>query len=126
MGGMAAIYGYDASESQAISTLAEVLATTSINFIDTSNDNGNGESERRIGTALREAGGLPSGLVLATKADPMPGSADFSAKRVRASFLESAERTESIGSTPITSTTPSECRLRKQLGRVEPSRACSP
>lgn len=92
LGGMAAIYGYDVEENQAISTLAEVLATESINFIDSSNDYGNGESERRIGAAIREAGGLPNGLVLATKADPSPGNPDFSAKRIRASFLESAER----------------------------------
>ncbi|MET0297356.1 MAG: aldo/keto reductase, partial [Microbacterium sp.] len=64
-----------------------------IRFLDTSNGYGlHGESERRIGAALREAGGLPDDYVLATKVDPAPGSTDFSGARVRASFRESLDR----------------------------------
>lgn len=40
--------------------------------IDTAANYGGGESERRIGLALAERGGLPSGFVLATKADRDP------------------------------------------------------
>ncbi|WP_131684170.1 aldo/keto reductase [Pseudarthrobacter sp. YALA5] len=63
------------------------------NFIDTSNEYGNGGgSELRIGQALAVAGGLPDGFVLATKVDPVPGTADFSGERVRRSVEESLER----------------------------------
>src|SRR3979411_56291 len=50
---------------------------------------GDGESERRIGLALRERGGLPQGFVLATKADRQRGTNDFSADQVRRSVERS-------------------------------------
>jgi D-threo-aldose 1-dehydrogenase len=84
-------YGYTVSAERAIATMARVLAGP-FNFIDTSNNYGNGDSERRIGKALAEAGGLPGGFVLATKVDPLPGSDDFSGERVRASVAESLDR----------------------------------
>lgn len=61
-------------------------------FIDTSNEYGGGESERRIGRALAALGGAPDGAVIATKVDPAPGSADFSGRRVRESIEESLTR----------------------------------
>jgi len=92
LGSFPAQYGYEVSTDQALATMREVLAGP-INFIDTSNEYGNGgDSERRIGQALVEAGGLPDGFVLATKVDPLVGSADFSGDRVRASVEESLER----------------------------------
>jgi len=83
------VYSYQVSEAEAIATVRAVL-DSEITFLDTSN--GYGESERRIGKAIAEAGGLPEGFVLATKVDPAPGSTDFSGARVRASVQESLER----------------------------------
>jgi D-threo-aldose 1-dehydrogenase len=85
-------YGYEVGEERAIATVQAVLAGP-INFLDTSNGYGaDGESERRIGEAIRRAGGLPAGFVLATKVDPDPRTGDFSGARVPASLEESLER----------------------------------
>jgi D-threo-aldose 1-dehydrogenase len=72
--------------------IATVLAAldSPIRFIDTSNGYSGGESERRIGAALRRAGGLPEGVVVETKTDPK--GADYSGDRVRRSVEESMER----------------------------------
>jgi len=91
LGNFPSQYGYEVSEDQAVDTITSVLQGP-LNFIDTSNNYGDGESERRIGKALKASGGLPEAFVLATKVDPLPGSDDFSGKRVRASVLESLER----------------------------------
>jgi D-threo-aldose 1-dehydrogenase len=84
-------YGYEVSASRAAATMSRVFAGP-VNFIDTSNNYGDGESERRIGKALAGIGGIPAGFVLATKVDPLPGSNDFSGERVRASVAESIDR----------------------------------
>ena len=68
LGSFPAQYGYEVSTERAVATLRRVFEGP-INFIDTSNEYGNGESERRIGQALAEIGGLPHGFVLATKLD---------------------------------------------------------
>ena len=52
------VYDYQVSEADAIATVRAVL-DSEITFLDTSNNYGDGESERRIGQALAEAGGLP-------------------------------------------------------------------
>jgi D-threo-aldose 1-dehydrogenase len=92
LGSFTAQYGYEVSADRAVATIRRVFEGP-INFIDTSNEYGNGgDSERRIGQALAEVGGLPEGFVLATKVDPVPGSSDFSGERVRASVAESLER----------------------------------
>lgn len=91
LGNFPSQYGYEVSADQAVATVARTLQGP-ITFIDTSNNYGDGESERRIGKALADAGGLPDGFVLATKVDPLPGSNDFSGDRVRASVRESQER----------------------------------
>jgi len=91
LGNFPAQYGYEVGEDQAVATITRVLQGP-LNFIDTSNNYGDGESERRIGKAIAEAGGLPDGYVLATKVDPLPGSDDFSGERVRQSVRESQER----------------------------------
>jgi D-threo-aldose 1-dehydrogenase len=90
LGNFPAQYGYEVGAEQAVATVRRVLEGP-INFIDTSNNYGDGESERRIGKALAEVG-IPEGFVLATKVDPRPGSADFSGARVRESVRESLER----------------------------------
>jgi D-threo-aldose 1-dehydrogenase len=91
LGNFPAQYGYEVSTERAVATLHRVFESP-VNFIDTSNEYGKGESERRIGRVLAERGGLPEGFVLATKVDPLPGSSDFSGERVRASVGESLER----------------------------------
>src|ERR1700720_199390 len=73
-----AAFGYAVPEAQSLATLRAVFESP-LNFLDTAANYGNGESERRIGLALAERGGstpwspaergLPSGFVLATKAD---------------------------------------------------------
>jgi D-threo-aldose 1-dehydrogenase len=89
---MAGLYGYEVSEDRAVATVAAMFASP-ITFLDTSNGYGeHGEAEVRIGRAIREAGGLPEGVVLATKVDPDPETGDFSGDRVRASLEESLER----------------------------------
>lgn len=75
----------------AVATIRRVLEGP-FNFIDTSNEYGQTNSERRIGQALAEAGGLPDGVVVATKVDPIRGINDFSGDRVRRSVEESLER----------------------------------
>jgi D-threo-aldose 1-dehydrogenase len=89
--GMPGHYGYSVEPDRAIAT---VLATFDgpITFLDTSNEYGGGESERRVGAAVRARGGLPAGFVLATKVDPDPRTGDFSGRRVRASLEESLGR----------------------------------
>ena len=92
LGNFPAQYGYEVDDATAVATILKVIEGP-LNFIDTSNEYGNGgDSERRIGEALRQAGGLPEGFVLATKVDPLPGSTDFSARRTRETVLESLDR----------------------------------
>jgi D-threo-aldose 1-dehydrogenase len=89
---MARLYGYEVDEERAVATVEAAFAGP-LTFVDTSNGYGeHGEAEQRIGIAVRRAGGLPDGVVLATKVDPAPGSDDFSGERVRRSFEESLER----------------------------------
>src|SRR3972149_6186502 len=62
-------FGYDVPIPQAVAMLRAVFQSP-INFLDTAASYGDGESERRIGLALRDHGGrVPDGYVLATKAD---------------------------------------------------------
>lgn len=88
LGSMPQTYGYAVERERALATLRRVFAGP-LTFVDTSN--GYGESERRIGAALRELGGLPPGFVLSTKVDP-DATGDFSGARVHASVAESRER----------------------------------
>jgi D-threo-aldose 1-dehydrogenase len=90
LGSMPETYGYAVDTEQALSTLRAVFGGP-IRFVDTSNNYGQGESERRIGTVLREIGGLPEGFLLSTKVDS-DTDGDFSGARVRRSLDESCER----------------------------------
>jgi D-threo-aldose 1-dehydrogenase len=85
------LYGYAVSEERAEATVEAVLDGP-LNFLDTSNNYGGGNAERRIGAVLRRRGGLPDGVVVATKADADPDTGDFSGERVRRSTAESLER----------------------------------
>jgi D-threo-aldose 1-dehydrogenase len=88
-------------------------------FLDTAN--GYGESERQIGRAIEERGGLPPGFLLATKVDPAPGSTDFSGERVPRPSSRSATKVSSgiSGSPGSTSTC---CGA---TSTPAPSRSCS-
>lgn len=90
LGGMERVYGYDVSAEQAFAAIRRMLEEPAP-FLDTSNEYGNGASEERIGAALAVLD-PPSDLVLATKADPLPGSRVFDGARVRESFAESTAR----------------------------------
>lgn len=91
LGGTPRNYGYDVSREQALATLRPVFAGP-FNFLDTSNNYGDGESERRIGAVLAELGGLPEGFVLASKVDADPATGAFDGARARRSFEESLAR----------------------------------
>jgi D-threo-aldose 1-dehydrogenase len=84
-------YGYSVEPARAVATVLAAFDSP-ITFLDTSNEYGGGEVERRVGEAVRDRGGLPAGFVLETKVDPDPRSGDFSGGRVRASLEESLER----------------------------------
>jgi D-threo-aldose 1-dehydrogenase len=84
-------YGYSVEPARAVATVLAAFDSP-IRFMDTSNEYGGGEVERRIGEAVRARGALPAGFVLATKVDPDPRTGDFSGDRVRASVEESLER----------------------------------
>jgi len=63
-----------------------------INAIDTSNNYGAGQSERRIGVAIGENGGLPEGFLLSTKADRDMVTGSFTGERMLRSLEESLAR----------------------------------
>jgi D-threo-aldose 1-dehydrogenase len=88
---MPGLYGYEVAAARAEATVAAALDGP-VNFIDTSNNYGGGRAEQRIGAVLRSRGGLPPGVVLATKVDADKATGDFSGQRVRRSVEESIER----------------------------------
>ena len=90
LGNLPRSVGGKVGADEGVATVRRILAGP-ITFLDTSNSYGGGESERRIGEALSEAGGLPGGFVLATKVDA-GADGSFGAARVRRSFEESLER----------------------------------
>ena len=90
LGSMPENFGRDVVADEGVATVRRILAGP-ITFLDTSNGYSGGESERRIGKALAEAGGLPAGFVLATKVDP-GADGSFGAVRVRQSLEESLQR----------------------------------
>lgn len=89
LGSVPQIFGYDVTADAAAELLA-ALFESPISFLDTANGYSGGESERRIGAALRTRGGVPDDFVIATKVDGKDG--DYSGQRVRASIAESADR----------------------------------
>ncbi|HWU57523.1 MAG TPA: aldo/keto reductase [Microbacteriaceae bacterium] len=65
---------------------------STVNYIDTSNIYGRGESEALIGAALKATGGIPSGFVVQTKLDRNLATNDFSAAEMQRSLEESLTR----------------------------------
>lgn len=91
LGDMPEAYGVRVTEEQALVTLRAAFASP-IGFFDTSNNYGDGRAERRIGTVLKERGGLGDGRVLASKADRNMTTGDFSGDRMKRSIEESLDR----------------------------------
>jgi D-threo-aldose 1-dehydrogenase len=85
LGDMPKTFAYSTPEDQALDTIRAVFASP-INFLDTAAIYGDGESERRIGKVIKENGGLPSGFVLATKADRCKETGDFSGEQMKRSI----------------------------------------
>jgi D-threo-aldose 1-dehydrogenase len=91
LGGVPDTFGYSVPEERAIATVLKVLDSP-ITFLDTSAGYSRGESERRIGAALARAGGVPDGVVVATKVDPDPDTGAFDGPAVRRSLEGSLQR----------------------------------
>jgi D-threo-aldose 1-dehydrogenase len=91
LGDMAETFAYSVGEPQALATLRAAFSSP-ITFADTAAAYGDGESERRIGIVLRELGGLPTGYVLATKADRDLATGDFSGEQIKRSVEHSLQR----------------------------------
>ena len=91
LGSMPGAFDYETPAARGIATAVATL-TSDFGFLDTSAGYNEGESERRIGEALRQVGGLPSSIVLATKVDPDFATGEFDGAAVRRSFEGSLER----------------------------------
>ena len=88
LGDMPETFDYGVDEERAFMTL-EAALDSPINFLDTAASYGDGESERRIGEVLKGRGGLPEGVVLATKADRDLQTGEFSGDQMRRSVERS-------------------------------------
>jgi D-threo-aldose 1-dehydrogenase len=88
LGDMPETFEYGVDEDRAFQTL-EAVFESPINFLDTAASYGDGESERRIGEVLKRRGGLPEGVVLATKADRDLQTGEFSGEQMRRSVERS-------------------------------------
>ncbi len=87
LGNMPDTFDYEVSEENAIATVLAAL-DSEINYIDTAASYGDGESERRVGLALRQIGGLPAGAFLQTKEGRTPGG-DYNGDTVKRRFHRS-------------------------------------
>ena len=88
LGNMPDTYGYAVDEERARATVRTVFDSP-INFLDTSRNYGFGRSEERIGSVIRERGGLPQGFVISTKLDRDMTTGRFDARQTRSSLEES-------------------------------------
>ncbi|WP_394550781.1 aldo/keto reductase [Agromyces sp. MMS24-JH15] len=84
------VHGIVVPEADAIATVRAALAGP-LNLVDTSNNYGDGESERRIGAALAGAE-VPDGFLVQTKLDRDPETGSFDGDRMRRSLEESLGR----------------------------------
>ncbi len=99
LGSMPEAFAYDVAEEQALGTLRACFQSP-INLLDTAASYGDGESERRIGIVLRELGGVPSGYLIATKADRDLKTGDFSGTQIKRS-VERSLRLLGVDKLPI-------------------------
>jgi D-threo-aldose 1-dehydrogenase len=91
LGSMPGAFEYETPAARGVATAVAAL-TSEFGFLDTSAGYNEGESERRIGEAIREVGELPSSVVLATKVDPDFETGAFDGAAVRRSIEGSLER----------------------------------
>lgn len=89
LGNMPDTFDYEVSEGNAVATILAALESP-LNYLDTAAAYGDGESERRVGLALRQIGGLPKGVFLQTKEGQGPDG-DYSGETVRLRFYRSLE-----------------------------------
>ena len=82
IGNMGSTFGYEVAEVDAVNTILEAL-NGPFPYIDTAALYGDGESERRVGIALREIGGLPANAILQTKQGRDPSTNDYSGDTVK-------------------------------------------
>lgn len=88
LGDMPEAFAYSPGEEQSLATIRAAFASP-ITFIDTAASYGDGLSERRVGTVIRELGGVPDGFLVATKADRDQTTKDFSGPQMRRSVERS-------------------------------------
>ena len=88
LGDMPETFAFSVGEERALATIRAALDSP-ITFLDTAASYGDGESERRIGVVLRERGGAPPGIVIATKADRDLRTGEFSGDQMRRSVERS-------------------------------------
>jgi D-threo-aldose 1-dehydrogenase len=81
-------YGYSVGEDRARATL-DAIFDGPFQFLDTSRNYGMGESEKRIGDAIRARGGLPAGFVISSKLDRNMDTMKFDGERAQQSIEES-------------------------------------
>jgi D-threo-aldose 1-dehydrogenase len=81
IGNMGDTFGYDVTENDAVATILAALDSP-FPYIDTAAHYGDGESERRVGLALRERGGLPENAILETK-EGRDSKNDYSGETVK-------------------------------------------
>ncbi|MEU7749556.1 aldo/keto reductase [Nonomuraea sp. NPDC049158] len=91
LGSMPGNFGRDVSPETGIATALAALRGP-VRALDTSAAYSAGESERRIGAAIRQAGGLPEGYVLSTKIARDLDSGTFDGAQARRSIKESLTR----------------------------------
>ncbi len=87
LGDMPGTFGYSVAEDDAIATILAALDSP-FDYLDTAAAYGDGESERRIGLALRQLGGLPQGAVLQSKVGAAPDG-EFDGDSTRRRFERS-------------------------------------
>ena len=88
LGSMPDTYGYEVPEQRAQETLKRFFQGP-VNMLDTSRNYAMGESEKRIGKAIKEKGGWPNGFLLSTKLDRNMDTLVLDKNRARQSFEES-------------------------------------
>lgn len=88
LGDMADTFLYSVPEADAVATVKATLAGP-FDYIDTAALYGDGESERRVGLAIQELGGLPEKAVIQTKAGRDPQTNDYSGETVKRRFERS-------------------------------------
>ena len=88
LGSMPDTYGYEVPEDRAQKTLSRFFQGP-VNMLDTSRNYAMGESEKRIGRAIKENGGWPKDFLLSTKLDRNMDTLVLDKNRARESLEES-------------------------------------